>query len=64
MVRGTFLAGVKGRLWRQGWKKGLNIGKVEGNNDGVRNGWTCILFEGVQDLRVHEESGCGRELGE
>ena len=25
---------------------------MEENNDGVRNGWTWILFEGVQDSRV------------
>ena len=64
LVRGTFLAGAEGRLWRQGRKKGFNVGKVEGNNDGVRNSRTCILFEGVQDSKVRGESGCGRELGE
>ena len=64
LVRCTFLAGAEGRLWRQGRKKGFNVGKVEGNNNGIGNGWTWILFEGVQDSRVCGESGCGRELGE
>ena len=49
----SFLASVEGRLWRRGRKKGFKVGEVEGNNDGVRNGCTCILFEGVQDKRVH-----------